>query len=148
MDAALDAAFEWEDEVVIEQFIQGREFSDGVIEGKALPVIEIAPKQGFYDYKNKYAAGSAVETCPADLSPEKTAEMQKYAQMAFLALGLTSYARMDFMMGADGSLYCLEANTLPGMTPTSLLPQEAAAVGIGYEELCEKLIEVSLKKYK
>lgn len=148
MDAALDAAFEWEDEVVIEQFIQGREFSDGVIEGKALPVIEIAPKQGFYDYKNKYAAGSAVETCPADLSPEKTAEMQKYAQMAFSALGLTSYARMDFMMASDGSLYCLEANTLPGMTPTSLLPQEAAAVGIGYEDLCEKLIEVSLKKYK
>ncbi len=147
MDAALDAAFEWEDEVVIEQFIEGREFSDGVIEGKALPVIEIAPKQGFYDYKNKYAAGSAVETCPADLSPEKTAEMQRYAEMAFKALGLTSYARMDFMMAQDGSLYCLEANTLPGMTPTSLLPQEAAAVGVGYEELCQQLIEVSLKKY-
>ncbi len=147
MDAALDAAFEWEDEVVIEQFIEGREFSDGVIEGKALPVIEIAPKQGFYDYKNKYAAGSAVETCPADLSPEKTAEMQRYAEMAFKALGLTSYARMDFMMARDGSLYCLEANTLPGMTPTSLLPQEAAAVGVGYEELCQQLIEVSLKKY-
>ncbi len=147
MDAALDAAFEWEDEVVIEQFIEGREFSDGVIEGKALPVIEIAPKQGFYDYKNKYAAGSAVETCPADLSPEKTAEMQRYAEMAFKALGLTSYARMDFMMAQDGSLYCLEANTLPGMTPTSLLPQEAAAVGLGYEELCQQLIEVSLKKY-
>ncbi len=147
MDAALDAAFEWEDEVVIEQFIEGREFSDGVIEGKALPVIEIAPKQGFYDYRNKYAAGSAVETCPADLSPEKTAEMQRYAEMAFKALGLTSYARMDFMMAQDGSLYCLEANTLPGMTPTSLLPQEAAAVGLGYEELCQQLIEVSLKKY-
>ncbi len=147
MDAALDAAFEWEDEVVIEQFIEGREFSDGVIEGKALPVIEIAPKQGFYDYKNKYAAGSAVETCPADLSPEKTAEMQRYAEMAFKALGLTSYARMDFMMAQDGSLYCLEANTLPGMTPTSLLPQEASAVGLGYEELCQQLIEVSLKKY-
>ncbi len=147
MDAALDAAFEWEDEVVIEQFIEGREFSDGVIEGKALPVIEIAPKQGFYDYKNKYAAGSAVETCPADLSPEKTAEMQRYAEMAFKALGLTSYARMDFMMAQDGSLYCLEANTLPGMTPTSLLPQEASAVGVGYEELCQQLIEVSLKKY-
>ncbi len=147
MEAALDAAFEWENEVVIEQFIKGREFSDGVIEGKALPVIEIAPKQGFYDYKNKYAAGSAVETCPADLSPEKTAEMQKYAEAAFKALGLSSYARMDFMMAEDGQLYCLEANTLPGMTPTSLLPQEAAAVGIGFEELCEKLIEVSLKNY-
>ncbi len=147
LEAALDDAFEWEDEVVVEQFIKGREFSDGVIEGKALPVIEIAPKQGFYDYKNKYAAGSAVETCPAEISPKATAEMQKYAEMAFLALGLTTYARMDFMMDEDENIYCLEANTLPGMTPTSLLPQEAAAVGMGFEELCEHLIEVSLKKY-
>ena len=147
LDAALDAAFEWEDEVVIEQFIAGREFSDGVIEGKALPVIEIAPKQGFYDYKNKYAAGSAVETCPAEISPKATADMQKYAEMAFKALGLTTYARMDFMMDADENLYCLEANTLPGMTPTSLLPQEAAVVGMNFEDLCEHLINVSFKKY-
>ena len=147
LDAALDAAFEWEDEVVIEQFIAGREFSDGVVEGKALPVIEIAPKQGFYDYKNKYAAGSAVETCPAEISPKATADMQKYAEMAFKALGLTTYARMDFMMDADENLYCLEANTLPGMTPTSLLPQEAAVVGMNFEDLCEHLINVSFKKY-
>ncbi len=147
LDAALDAAFEWEDEVVIEQFIKGREFSDGVIEGKALPVIEIAPKQGFYDYKNKYAAGSAVETCPADISHKVTKEMQKYAEMAFKGLGLTTYARMDFMMDEKENVYCLEANTLPGMTPTSLLPQEAAVVGMDFEDLCEHLIEVSLKKY-
>lgn len=147
LDAALDAAFEWEDEVVIEQFIKGREFSDGVIEGKALPVIEIAPKKGFYDYKNKYAAGSAVETCPADISQKSTVKMKKYAEMAFKALGLTTYARMDFMMDEKENIYCLEANTLPGMTPTSLLPQEAAVVGMDFEELCEHLIEVSLKKY-
>ena len=147
LEAALDAAFEWEDEVVIEQFIKGREFSDGVIEGKALPVIEIAPKQGFYDYKNKYAAGSAVETCPAEISPKATADMQKYAEMAFKALGLTTYARMDFMMDAEENVYCLEANTLPGMTPTSLLPQEAAVTGMNFEDLCEHLIKVSLKKY-
>ncbi|MCR5196644.1 MAG: D-alanine--D-alanine ligase [Pseudobutyrivibrio sp.] len=147
LESALDAAFEWEDEVVIEQFISGREFSDGVIEGKALPVIEIAPKQGFYDYKNKYAAGSAVETCPAELSPEVTAAMQKYAEMAFKVLGLTTYARMDFMMDEDNNLYCLEANTLPGMTPTSLLPQEAAAVGMNFEDLCEHLVQVSLERY-
>jgi D-alanine-D-alanine ligase len=125
---ALDAAFQWEKEVVIEQFISGREFSDGVIEGKALPVIEIAPKQGFYDYKNKYAAGSTVETCPAEISKSATEQMQRYAEMAFKALGLTTYARMDFMMDEKENLYCLEANTLPGMTPTSLLPQEAAVV--------------------
>ena len=147
LEAALDAAFEWEDEVVIEQFIKGREFSDGVIEGKALPVIEIAPKQGFYDYKNKYAAGSAVETCPAEISAKATADMQKYSEMAFKALGLTTYARMDFMMDADENVYCLEANTLPGMTPTSLLPQEAAVTGMNFEDLCEHLINVSLKKY-
>ncbi|SDB51393.1 D-alanine-D-alanine ligase [Pseudobutyrivibrio sp. YE44] len=147
LDAALDAAFEWEDEVVIEQFIKGREFSDGVIEGKALPIIEIAPKQGFYDYKNKYAAGSAVETCPAQISRKATEKMQKYAVAAFKALGLTTYARMDFMMDEKENIYCLEANTLPGMTPTSLLPQEAAVIGMNFEDLCEHLIKVSLKKY-
>ena len=147
LDAALDAAFEWEDEVVIEQFIKGREFSDGVMEGKALPVIESAPKQGFYDYKNKYAAGSAVETCPADISEKATQAMKKYAEMAFKALGLTTYARMDFMMDEDENIYCLEANTLPGMTPTSLLPQEAKVIGMDFEDLCEHLIKVSLKKY-
>ena len=148
LDAALDAAFEWEDEVVIEQFIQGREFSDGVIEGKALPIIEIAPKQGFYDYKNKYAAGSAVETCPDEISKEATDKMQRYAELAFKALGLTTYARMDFMMDADENIYCLEANTLPGMTPTSLLPQEAAVTGMDFEDLCEHLIQVSMRKYQ
>ena len=147
LDVALDAAFAWEDEVVIEKFIKGREFSDGVIEGKALPIIEIAPKQGFYDYKNKYAAGSAVETCPAEISEKATKEMQRYAEMAFNCLGLITYARMDFMMDADENIYCLEANTLPGMTPTSLLPQEAGVTGVGFGELCELLIEVSLKKY-
>lgn len=147
LDAALDAAFKWENEVVVEQFIKGREFSDGVIEGKALPIIEIAPKQGFYDYKNKYAAGSAVETCPAEISTKATSKMQAYAEKAFKALGLTTYARIDFMMDEKENIYCLEANTLPGMTPTSLLPQEAAVVGMNFEDLCEHLIKVSLMKY-
>ena len=141
---ALQQAFCYEDQVVIEQYIKGREFSVGVIDSKALPVIEIAPIEGFYDYKNKYQAGSTVETCPAELSKEKTEEMQRYAEGVFKALHLSSYARMDFMMAEDGSIYCLEANTLPGMTPTSLLPQEAAVIGMDYNTLCEKLIEVSL----
>lgn len=142
---ALDVAFGYEEEVVVEQYIEGREFSVGVVEGRAYPVIEIAPLVGFYDYKNKYQAGSAIETCPAELSAEKTEEMQHYAEMAYRALKLECYARMDFMMAKDGSLYCLEANTLPGMTPTSLLPQEAAALGIGFPELCEHLIQVSMR---
>lgn len=143
--AALINAFSYEEEVVVEQYIEGREFSCGVIEGKAYPVIEIAPLVGFYDYTNKYKAGSTVETCPAELSEEKTKEMQHYAELAFEALKLECYARMDFMMAKDGSLYCLEANTLPGMTPTSLLPQEAAAVGMDFAALCEHLIQVSMK---
>lgn len=142
---ALEVAFSYEEEVVVEQYIEGREFSVGVVEGKAYPIIEIAPLQGFYDYKNKYQAGSTIETCPADLSEDKTKEMQRYAEMAYDALKLECYGRMDFMMAADGSLYCLEANTLPGMTPTSLLPQEAAALGISFPELCEHLIEVSTR---
>lgn len=139
--AAKDEAFRYDNEVVIEQYITGREFSVGVMDGTALPVIEIAPKQGFYDYKNKYQAGSAVETCPAELPAETTKRMQEIAEKVFQVLRLKNYARMDFMMDKDGNLYCLEANTLPGMTPTSLLPQEAAAVGIGYEELCEKILQ-------
>lgn len=144
-EAALREAFRYDDEVIVEQYIKGREFSVGVMDGKALPVIEIAPIQGFYDYKNKYQAGSAVETCPAELSYEKTKELQGYAEAAFRALRLKNYARMDFMMGEDGKLYCPEANTLPGMTPTSLLPQEAAAEGIGYNELCEKIMQAALR---
>lgn len=145
-DQALKEAFTYEDTVVLEQYIAGREFSVGVVDGEAYPVIEIAPIQGFYDYKNKYQAGSTVETCPAELSEELTKEMQRYAVEAFKALRLENYARMDFIMDAENHMYCLEANTLPGMTPTSLLPQEAAVLGLSFSDLCEKLIEVSRKK--
>lgn len=140
--------YKYDDEIIIEQYIEGREFSVAVLDGKALPVIEIAPLTGFYDYKNKYQAGSTVETCPADLPDDKFVKMQHYAEEAFRILRLKNYARMDFMMSKDGEIYCLEANTLPGMTPTSLLPQEAAVIGLSYEELCERLIEISLRDKK
>lgn len=143
---ALADAFRWEEEVVVEDYISGREFSVGVINDKALPVIEIAPIQGFYDYKNKYAAGSTVETCPADLSPELTRQMQDYAEAVVRALGLEVYSRMDFLLNDAGEMFCLEANTLPGMTPTSLLPQEAQAEGMSFEDLCEQIIALSLGK--
>ncbi len=145
---ALDDAFFWENELVIEEFVQGREFSVGVIEGKALPIIEIAPIQGFYDYKNKYKAGSAVETCPAELPDEVTKQMQKYAEAVAECVGLTTYSRTDFLLNENNEIFCLEANTLPGMTPTSLLPQEAAVVGVNFNQLCEHLITISLKKYE
>lgn len=145
--AALEEGFKYDDEVVVEQYVKGREFSVGVMAGKALPVIEIAPKVGFYDYKNKYQVGSTVETCPALLSAEKTQEMQAIAEKVFKVLRLKNYARMDFLMeeGTE-NLYCLEANTLPGMTPTSLLPQEAQAVGMSFEQLCEEIIRISLEE--
>ncbi len=145
---AVGEAFSYEGRVIVESYIKGREFTDGVIEGKALPVVEIAPKEGFYDYKNKYQAGATVETCPAEISPELTEKIQDQAVAAFKALGICTYARIDFIVGEDGKVYCLEANTLPGMTPTSLIPQEAAAVGYSFPDLCEWIIRVSLKKYE
>lgn len=147
-EKALETAFSFENEVVVEQFIKGREFSIGVIDGKALPIIEIAPLQGFYDYKNKYQAGSTIETCPAQISERLTKQMQEYAEAAYRVLGMQAYARIDFLTNEKEEIFCLEANTLPGMTPTSLLPQEAAAVGIDFESLCEKLVEVSMAKYE
>lgn len=142
---AVEDGFSYEDKLVIEQYIKGKEYTVGVIDGEAYPVVEIAPITGFYDYKNKYQAGSTVETCPAPLSDELTHRMQEIALKAYHTLRLESYARMDFMMDENGGIYCLEANTLPGMTPTSLLPQEAAAVGMTFADLCDKLIEVSIK---
>ncbi len=148
MEPAIKDAFSYGDEVIIEQYIKGREFSVGVISGKALPVIEIAPLTGFYNYKNKYQAGSAIETCPADLNSALTAKMQEIAEKVFQALRLKTYARMDFLLNDRDELFCLEANTLPGMTPTSLLPQEAKAAGIDFNALCELIIKISLEKYK
>lgn len=142
---ALKEAFTYDEVAVIEQYIKGREFSCCVMKGKAYPIIEIAPKVGFYDYKNKYQAGATVETCPALLDEATTKAMQKTAEDAYRALRLTSYARFDFMMDAStGKFYCLEANTLPGMTPTSLVPQEAAVLGISFNQLCEIIIEGAL----
>lgn len=147
-ETALDEAFRLEEEVIVEEYIQGREFSVAVIESEALPVIEIAPLEGFYDYKNKYKAGSTIETCPADLPPAIFRQIQQYAVAAAKALELDTYCRIDFMLSESEHIYCLEANTLPGMTPTSLLPQEAQAIGITFEDLCERLIRISLKNNK
>lgn len=147
-EQALKEAFRWENELVIEEYVKGREFSVGVIDFQALPIIEIAPVEGFYDYKNKYKAGSTVETCPAKLSEQITKEMQGYAEKVAEVLGLNTYSRTDFLLDAEDHIFCLEANTLPGMTPTSLLPQEAKVTGVDFNQLCEKLIESSMRKYK
>nr|WP_314462483.1 D-alanine--D-alanine ligase [uncultured Clostridium sp.] len=136
---ALETAFSCENKVLAEAKISGREFSVGILGGIALPAIEIRPVSGFYDYENKYQPGLTEEICPASLSAEEADYMADLALRVHKTLGLGYYSRVDFMMEEDGSLYCLEANTLPGMTPYSLLPQEAAAAGISYQELCDAI---------
>lgn len=146
-EKAMIEAFRFEGKVLVEQYIKGREFSIGVLGDKALPIIEIIPKTGFYDYVNKYQAGNTEEICPAVLDEKTTEYLQSEACHAFDELHLESYARIDFLLDDKGDIYCLEANTLPGMTPMSLLPQEAQALGIDFNALCEKIVELSLKKY-
>ena len=146
-DSAIDQAFKYENKVLIEDYIKGREFTDGVIEGEALPVVQIEPKEGFYDYKNKYQAGSTIETCPAKITKELEEKIKSTAVKVYRTLGIKTYARVDFMADENDNLFCLEANTLPGMTPTSLIPQEAATLGKDFGDLCEWIIDISLKKY-
>ncbi len=134
------------DEMMAEARIIGRELTVGVLDGKALPAIEIRPKTGFYDYKNKYQAGLTEEICPAPLDAETAHCAAELAESAFRAMRLSCYARFDMMLDAQGQLWILEANTLPGMTPTSLLPQAAAATGLSYGKLCRKIIELAIKK--
>jgi len=138
---AIKKALVYEDRIVVEQYIKGREFSVGVLNDKVLPPIEIVPKQGFYDYENKYQSGATLEICPADLTKEENDEISRCAIGIHKALGLGYYSRIDFILGGDGKFYCLEANSLPGMTNTSLLPQEAAASGIGFNELVEMIVK-------
>ena len=142
---ALEKSFRYEDELVIEEYVKGREFACGIIDDKALPPIEIIPKTGFFDYANKYQAGATQEVCPANISEEISAKMQDYTVRAFHALKLDVYSRADFLLDANNNLYCLEMNTLPGMTAASLLPKEAAVIGIEYGDLCELIIKKSLE---
>jgi len=148
---AIGEAFIYDDEVMIERFIAGRELTVGILGEDALPVGEIIPKHEIYDYECKYQAGMAVEEFPAKLSPAQTAAVQELARRAFRALKLRGCARIDFRMSeasgaksVGGEFYCLEANTLPGMTQTSLIPQAAAAAGIEFPELCERIVRIAL----
>lgn len=144
---ALAKSFSYENEVVIETFIKGREFACGVLDGKALPPIEIIPKTGFFDYANKYQSGAALEVCPAQIPDSVTKRMQELTVKAFHALKLNVYSRADFLLDDQGNLYCLEMNTLPGMTAASLLPKEAQAAGIEYGQLCEWIIQKSIEAH-
>ena len=143
LQAAIDEALEFDDEVMVEAFIAGRELTVGILGGDALPVGEIIPKHEIYDYECKYTPGMADERFPADLTSAETARIQQEARAAFRSLKLGGYARIDFRMSQDGRFYCLEANTLPGMTQTSLIPQAAAAAGISFPELCDRIVRLA-----
>ena len=151
LEAAVTEAWRYDDEVMIEEFIPGRELTVGILDGKALPVGEIKPVHEIYDYECKYTAGMASEEFPAKLSWEQTSRIQQQAVAAFNALKLKGYARIDFRLsesddeGGSGEFYCLEANTLPGMTELSLIPQGAAAAGIDFPELCEQIVRTAEK---
>jgi D-alanine-D-alanine ligase len=142
--AAIDEAFRFDDEVLVEEFIPGRELTVSILGGEALPVGEIIPKHEIYDYECKYTPGMAVEEFPAKLSREESQRVQELARRAFAALKLRGCARIDFRMTPKGEFYCLEANTLPGMTGTSLVPQAAAAAGVTFPELCDRIVRLAL----
>ena len=146
LKAALEDCLAFGAQVVLEQYIEGREIQVGILAGKALPSIEIIPKTGFYDYANKYQAGAAEEICPAPVPQDWEERVRTATETVYRLIGLSVYARADFIVTPDGTPYFLEINTLPGMTPTSLLPQEAAAAGIGYAQLCQMIVEESLKE--
>ncbi len=136
----------YEHRLLAEVKIVGRELTAGFLDGVTLPPMEIIPKEGFYDYKNKYQAGLTEELCPAPLTEEQTALITELTARGFAALQLGCYARFDYILTADNTAYCLEANALPGMTPTSLLPQMAAYAGLSYEDLCEHIVQLAMKK--
>ncbi len=146
LDAAIKEASLYDDEVMIEQFITGRELTVGVLGDNVLPVGEIIPQHEIYDYECKYTAGMAREEFPARLTAEQTLTVQGFALDAFKALKLRGYARIDFRMANDGTFHCLEANTLPGLTQLSLIPQAAAADGITFPELCERIVNLALEQ--
>jgi D-alanine-D-alanine ligase len=146
LQPAVDEAYIHDDEVMIEQFIAGRELTVGVLGDETLPAGEIIAKHEIYDYECKYTPGMAVEEFPARLTDDETRTVQSLARKAFDALKLRGYARIDFRMSPDGTFFCLEANTLPGMTQTSLIPQAAAAAGISFPELCDRIVQLALDR--
>lgn len=142
-DAVIEA-FEYSSEVVVERFIDGRELTVGIIGGDILPVIEIIPESGFYDFEHKYIKGKTEYECPADLPDDIADFMQNLAFSAYRILGCEGFARVDFRLSDEGQPYCLEINTIPGFTETSLVPMAASEVGVEFPQLCERLVKIAL----
>jgi D-alanine-D-alanine ligase len=147
-DAAIEEAFRHDDEVMIEQFIPGRELTVPILGDEPLPVGEIIVEREIFDYETKYQPGMAQEIFPADLTGEQVVRAQTYALRAHRALKLSGFSRVDFRLDADNELWCLEANTLPGMTAASLFPKGAAAAGMGFPEVCERICQLAMQEHK
>ncbi|HJX25648.1 MAG TPA: D-alanine--D-alanine ligase [Chthoniobacterales bacterium] len=149
LDSAMAGVAKYDRELLVEEFISGRELTIGVLGDQALPILEIIPKGGFYDFTNKYpflnpqAGGGAEHVCPAKIDDAKTKQIQELALRAHRALGLQVYSRVDVLLPANEPPTVLEVNTIPGMTEASLLPEAAAAAGINYVDLCLRIIELS-----
>ncbi|CAN5806650.1 D-alanine--D-alanine ligase [soil metagenome] len=146
--AALEDCFQFGDEVLVEEFFVGRELTVGILGDQALPVIEIVPRDGFYDYEHKYTKGASDYYVPAEIGAENTAAVQAAALAAQRSLGLEVYSRVDVLLASDGRLNVLEINTIPGMTETSLLPKAAAVIGLDFPALCERIADLSLQRLK
>jgi len=152
IESAIAEATKYGRELLIEKFVSGRELTVGILADQVLPILEIIPKGGFYDFNNKYpflnpqGGGGAEHVCPANIDAEKTKEIQELALRAFRSAGLQVYARVDAILSEDGRPYILEINTIPGMTEASLLPEAAAAAGISYPDLCARIIALSRRR--
>jgi D-alanine-D-alanine ligase len=144
--AAIAEALKFDSEVLVEEKIVGRETTVGILDGQVLPVVEVRPKKGSYDYQTKYTAGATDYFCPADFNAATTKRVQDAALGAFKAIGGRDYSRVDVMVRSDGSPVVLEVNTLPGMTETSLLPKAAAVAGMNFAQLCQRMVELALKR--
>jgi D-alanine-D-alanine ligase len=146
ISAALDDCFQYGEQVLVEEFFSGRELTVGILGDQALPIVEIVPHEGFYDYEHKYTKGASDYHVPANLDPAVTDNIQAAALAACRALGLEVYSRVDILLAPDGRLNVLEINTIPGMTETSLLPKAAAVAGLDFPALCEEIAGLSLAK--
>lgn len=142
---ALQSAFSYSNRIMAEKFIEGRELTVAILGDEALPVVEIKPKDGFYDYEHKYTKGMTEYFCPAELPEEIAKVIREKAMTAHKALGCKAYSRVDFRLNSKGEYFCLEVNTLPGMTELSLVPKAASAVGLSFTDLLNRIIELSLK---
>jgi D-alanine-D-alanine ligase len=148
LSGAVEEAKIYSDKILFERYIPGRELTIGVLGDIPFPVVEIVPEHGIYDYECKYTKGKSQYVCPAEISEKKTKEIQEIGFKAYKALGCEGFARVDFRYGTDDKFYCLEVNTIPGMTATSLVPKAAKAMGIEFSELVERIAKLALKKFK